>query len=256
MTQFVFLTSLKDFLRPQRTFAWLAVVGMVFFIAKVWAVLAADLSAADSFDRVLQAVVLRVVALAAAVFGTLVISQEVEQKTIVYLITRPVSRKILMLGRLIASSTVSFVIAVLALLAAGVAVLGPSFISDGQILQDIVVMALGVLAYTGFFVFLSLAIARSMIVSLLFAFGWETFVPNMPGDMYYLSILTYLRSAAPHAVVAGKPSLGDFITGSLVPKTVPQTTAWLILVVMVAVLWALCVWWFSRFEYSPREESA
>lgn len=256
MTKFVYVTALRDFLRPQRTIAWAAVVAMVFLISKVWAVLAADLTADDSFGRVHQAVVLRVIALAAAVFGTMVLSQEVEQKTIVYLITRPVSRKVLMLGRMLASATVSLIIAVLSLFAAGLAVLGFGVFKDPRILTDILVLGFGVMAYTGLFVFMSLTIARSMIVSLLFAFGWETFVPNMPGDMYYVSILTYLRSAAPHAVVAGSPTLGDFITGSLVPKSVSGPLAWTVLTLIVAGLWGLCLWWFSRFEYSPREEGA
>lgn len=256
MTKFVFVTTLKDLLRPQRTLAWLGVVAMVFLISKVWAVVAKDLSADESFGRVHQAVVLRVIALAAAVFGTMVLSQEAEQKTIVYLITHPVSRKVLMLGRMLAASVVSFAISALSLFAAGFAVMGPAILTDGRWPVDLAVIACGVLAYTGFFVFLSLAIARSMVVSLLFAFGWETFVPNMPGDMYYLSVLTYLRSVAPHAAVAGAPSLGDFVTGSLVPKTVGLSQGWTILIFMVIGLWMLCLWWFSRFEYSPREDAA
>lgn len=254
MISFIYKTTLKDFLRPQRLAAWGAVVAMVFVISKVWAVLAADLTAEDSFGRVHQAVVLRVIALAAAVFGTMVLSQEAEQKTIVYLITRPVSRQVVMFGRMLAAATVSFIIAVLSLVAAGLAVLGPGVFTDSRMLADILVLGAGVLAYTGFFVFLSLVINRSMIVSLLFAFGWESFVPNMPGDMYYASILTYLRSASPHAVVAGAPSLGDFATGSLVPKSVSAQASWTILVLIAGGLWALSLWWFSRFEYSPREE--
>ncbi len=256
MTGFIFKTSLKDFLRPQRSAAWLAVVGMVFLISKVWAVLAADLTAADSFDRVQQAVVLRVVALAAAVFGTMVISQEVEQKTIVFLITRPVPRHLLLVGRMLAACAVSFAISFLSLVAAGLAVLGLGVFINGRFFQDVAVMGVGVAAYMGFFVLLSLLLSRSLILSLLFAFGWETFVPNMPGDMFYVSILTYLRSAAPHTEVAGGPSLGDVIAGALAPKSLAPGLAWTMLFVLVGVLWWLCLWRFSRFEYSPKEDAA
>lgn len=255
MTQYILKTTFRDLIRPQRLFAWAGVVVMVFLIAKIWAVLAADLSAADSFGRVQQAVVLRVVALAAAVFGTMVLSQEVEQKTIVYLITRPVPRASMLAGRMLAAAAVSFLISLFSMVAAGLAVLGPSFFTSASLFQDVLVLLLGVLAYTAFFVFLSLTIARSLIVSLLFAFGWETFVPNMPGDMYFASILTYLRSAAPHAVVAGGPSLGDVVTGALAPKSVSAGLSWVLLVVIIAALWTLCLWWFSRFEYSPREDA-
>ncbi|MBS1712941.1 MAG: ABC transporter permease [Armatimonadetes bacterium] len=256
MTGYVFSTTLRDLVRPQRVAAWVGVVAMVFLIGKVWSVLAADLTPEDSFGRVEQAVVVRVIALAAAVFGTMVLSHEVEQKTIVYLITRPVPRNLLLLGRMLAASLVSFGIGLASLVAAGLAVLGPGFVTAPGIFADVAVLAVGVLAYTGFFVFLSLVVARSLILSLLFAFGWETFVPNMPGDMYYMSILTYLRSAAPHAVVAGGPSLGDVITGALAPKSVPEPMAWTVLTVIVAGLWGLCSWWAGRFEYSPREDAA
>lgn len=255
MTLYILKTTLRDLVRPQRLFAWVGVVVMVFLIAKVWGVLAADLSAADSFGRVQQAVVLRVVALASAVFGTMVLSQEVEQKTIVYLITRPVPRAVMIAGRMLAAGVVSFVVALLSMFAAGLAVLGPNIFTSPTLVQDTAVIAVGVMAYIAFFVFLSLTISRSLIVSLLFAFGWETFVPNMPGDMYFVSILTYLRSAAPHAVVAGGPSLGDVVTGALAPKSVAPGSAWFVLLLLVICLWSLCLWWFSRFEYSPREES-
>lgn len=254
MTKFIITSTLKDLLRPQRSVAWIAVVFIVFVISKVWSLLAPDLPVADSFGRVYQAVVLSVVALAAAVFGTMVLSQEVEQKTIVYLITRPIPRKTLLFGRMVASAIVAFGVGMLALLAAGVAVLGFDLFRSPTFFQDAAVIAVGVLAYTGFFVFLSLAIRRSLLFSLLFAFGWETFVPNMPGDMYYVSIRTYLRSAAPEAVVAAGPSLGDVITGSLAPKSVPQGLSWIILLLITVSMWLLSLWWFSRFEYTPRDE--
>ncbi|MBS1724608.1 MAG: ABC transporter permease subunit [Armatimonadetes bacterium] len=256
MTRYVFQTALRDMVRPQRVAAWAAVTGIVFLISRVWAMLAADLGAAESFGRVEQVVVLRVIALAAAVFGTMVVSQEVEQKTIVYLITRPVPRWSLALGRMLAATVVGGVVAIAAEFAASLAVVGPANVVDPRFWQDLLVLFVGVAAYTGFFVFLSLVVARSLVLSLLFAFGWETFVPNMPGDMYYVSILTYLRSATPHAVVAGSPSLGDFLTGASSPKSVAAPAAWIALLVLVIGLWWLCLWWFGRFEYSPREEAA
>lgn len=254
MTPFVFSSALRDYLRPQRLFAWVGVVAMVWLISRVWGALAADLSAIDSFGRVNQAVVLRVAALVAAVFGTMVINHEVEQKTIVYLLTRPVPRWQLLLGRMLAAWVVALVVSVCAELVAGAAVLGTGVFTSGRLFADIAVLALGLAAYTGLFVLLSLTLSRSLIVSLLFAFGWETFVPNMPGDMYYVSILTYMRSAGPHTVVAGGPSLGDVLTGALNPKTVEPGLAWAVLIVMTLVLWGLCQWRFSRFEFSPKEE--
>ena len=180
MISYIFQTTFKSQLKFSRLVGWGAVILVVFLFAKVWSVLAPDLSPMDSFDRVYQALGLRVVALACAIFSTLVVSQELENKTIIYWITRPIPRSHILLGRMLAACCLAMIVSWLACLACAVAVLGPHAFSP-RLGLDLLVMAMGCFAYTGFFVFLSLVISKSLLVSLLFAFGWETFVPNMPG---------------------------------------------------------------------------
>ena len=53
---------------------------------------------------------------------------------------------------------------------------------------------LGVAAYGGFFLLLSLVTRRPLAVGLLFGFVWESIVGSVPGDVPKLSIIYYLRS--------------------------------------------------------------
>ncbi|MBL8064914.1 MAG: ABC transporter permease subunit [Chthonomonadaceae bacterium] len=256
MIGYVFNVSLKDLLRPQRSIAWLAVAGAVFAAAKVWSILAADLEPADSFDRVQQAVVLRVVALCAAVFSTLALSSEVEQGTVTFWVTRPLSRFQLLLGKWMATTVASLTVTLASYFSAAVAVLGVGAFTNPKVGPDLFALVLGVSAYTSFFVLASLYVKKPLLVTLLFAFGWETFVPNMPGDMFYLSILTYLRSAGPHTIVAGGPSIGDVITGALAPKTVDPGQAVWMLSIMSIVFLGLAARKFRNLDFLPGQNSS
>ncbi|WP_228062140.1 hypothetical protein, partial [Coleofasciculus sp. LEGE 07081] len=93
------------------------------------------------------------------------------------------------------------------------------------------------------------------IYCLLFAFGWETFVPNMPGDLYYLSIYPYLKSIAGHPVIEkSQKDFMDVIGGEVTSQSVAPGVSWLVLAGMIAFCAWMGVAWFSRSEYTPRED--
>ncbi len=94
-----------------------------------------------------------------------------------------------------------------------------------------------------------------MIVCLLFAFGWETSVPNMPGDIYKLSIFSYLQAIAEHPSNEATQGLLGFVTGQLNPNLITSGTAMQVMAVLVAVTLLASAWWFSHFEYVPREDA-
>ncbi len=250
-----FTCALSDFVRPQRVAVWLLVTFVVGFIGSVWVRLVPGMSQPEAFGQIVPVLVFRVTALASAVFATMVLSQEVEQKTVTYLLTRPIARWQLLLARMLAALVVVVSIGVLAEVAAAVTVVGPGALGSRAFWMDLLLHGLGAFVYIGLFTFLSLIIAKSMIWSLLFAFGWETFVPNMPGDMYYLSVMTYLRSLSLHPQPETDPSLLTVLAGSMSPQTAAPAVSWVALIGSGAFLWALCAWWFSRYEYSPREDA-
>jgi ABC-2 type transport system permease protein len=255
MTGYVFRTSLKEFLSPNRLAAWLVTVAGVFLIALAWRFLSKDVPEETSFGHLFHGVVLRTAALASAVTSALVVSQEIEAKTFVYWLVRPVPRWQIMLGRLLAAAVASFTVVTLTDLACLTAVFGPIGALRQILLSEFVLLGLGVCAYTGLFVLASLFLSKALIVGLVFAFGWETFVPNMAGDAFYLSILTYLRGAASRVVDLDDPGILEALSGAVSARTAAAPLSWTALVALTTVTWACCLHSFSRREFAPREES-
>ena len=254
MFLFLYQTALKDFLRVKRLVMWVLVVLALFGIARIWAGLTGVLKPQEAYNQLSAVLVYRVLALAAAIFSTAVVSQEVEQKTIVYLLTRPIPRWKILSARSLAAATVVAGIGCLLALSVSFAVFGVSIGSNAMLGKDLMALIAGAAAYTSLFVLVSLWINRSMIVNLLFAFGWETMIPNLQGDMYYLSIYKYLETISQRPSL-GEPGVLSALTAQLSVNTMNLTTAWVVLIAMVAAFAALGAWWFTRFEFVPREDS-
>ena len=95
---------------------------------------------------------------------------------------------------------------------------------------------------------------RAMIVCLLFAFGWETAVPNMPGQMSFLSINSYLQAIAQHPSAGGVKPMG-MLSAAASDSTIAPITAYVSMAVFALVLVAFGAGWFTHFEYLPREDA-
>jgi ABC-2 type transport system permease protein len=136
-------------------------------------------------------------------YGTALMADEVDDKTITYLFTRPVPRASVLLGKY------------LAYLACVVLMLLPSVViiyflivpvggSIGQafplLAADLGMLAIGVAAYGAVFAFVGAWLKRPLIVGLVFAFGWEQTVLLIPGYLKRLTVAYYLQALVPHAM--------------------------------------------------------
>ncbi|HTQ11629.1 MAG TPA: hypothetical protein VMI31_16325 [Fimbriimonadaceae bacterium] len=252
MESYLYISSLQDFFRFRRTWIWivLGLAGMA--LGVVWPHLSAS-TPADSYSRVSFIVVFHVLALASAIFTTAVVSQEVEQKTIVYLLTRPVVRWKLLLMRYLASVTVVAVLGVFGAVLASIGVYGFHFGQNSMLAKDCLALAAGAISYGALFLFASLLFNRAMIICLLFAFGWETSVPNMPGEMYKLSILSQLQAIAGHPNPDAGP--GGLLGGLLSVNDITAPIAWVTLGALTVVFLGLSMMWFTQSEIVPREDA-
>jgi ABC-2 type transport system permease protein len=136
-------------------------------------------------------------------YGTSLISDEVEQKTLTYLFTSPIPKSIILLGKFFALIAISTLIIVLSALIT-------YFILIGQmgaykliehlptLYKDTGVLLLGILCYGAFFTFLGARTKHPIIIGLLFSFGWESIVSYIPGQVKRLTIMHYLQSIFPH----------------------------------------------------------
>jgi ABC-2 type transport system permease protein len=212
-------------------------------------------SADQRYGDVSTLMIFRILALASAVFSTSVISQEVEQRTIVYLLTRTVPRHVLLLGRYLASVVVVAAISSFAALLLALATFQAGFVHHPLFWRDLATIVLAAVAYGAFFTFVSLLTNRSMLICLLFAFGWETLVPNMPGSMGRVSLVTYVQALASHPAESGDAKFFSFITGTLVDHDISASAGAAFLVGVIVVCLVMAVLWFGSHEYVPREDA-
>jgi ABC-2 type transport system permease protein len=131
----------------------------------------------------------------ALVFGTAVLGAEIEEGTAVYLLSKPISRAQIILSKLLVAWLSTFVIVVpAAVLAAVVALEGTD--PDGISAAFAVALTVGALAYSAFFVLLSVLTSRALIVGLLYVFIWEGVVTNLFSGTRLLSIREFTLALA------------------------------------------------------------
>ena len=255
MVPFLITSALRDFLRLRRLIIWIIIVVGLFGLSKAFLFVNPGGVPQDSYIQLSGLMVYRVLALAAAIFSTAVIAQEIEQKTIVYLVTRPIPRPMLVLCRLAATIIVVFLVGMAAAISVSLATHGANFLSNPMLWRDAKALFVGSAAYSSLFVFFSLLMNRSMIVNLLFVFGWETFIPNLPGDAYRISIFTYLKAIAEKPAAGNVQSPLGFFSGQTGPDLIAASSGWVTMLLVTTIFAGAAAWWFKNFEYLPREDA-
>lgn len=131
----------------------------------------------------------------------------------------------------------------------------PSRSTRGQLLRDLAILPVGAAAYGAIFLLLATLFQRALIGGLFLAFGWESWVPMLPGNFKLISIMTYLRALAPHARPEAASSDIMELFQVINPEAVPSALAWTVLAATIAfaLLAALVV--FSIREYVPKDDS-
>lgn len=179
-------------------------------------------------------------------FGTSVASEETEGQTLVYLTTRPISKSAIVLGKYSAYTTL-----VILMMSVGVLlsflILNVNNLSNFSLykilLRDVVVLGLGLICYTAFFTFIGIFLKKSIIVGLVFSFGWENVIQYFPGSTQRFSIIHYLKSLLP-TFSSGRFS---FLMFRLEPS--PTGTAILMLFLITVIFLCLACILFSQKEY-------
>lgn len=121
--------------------------------------------------------------------------------------------------------------------------------------RDLLILPVGALAYAALFLFMATMLRRPLIWGLVFAFGWESWTPNLPDKFQMVSLMSYLRALAPH----DKPDADTIDVTQLFSSTggeiISNTLAWAVLAGVVVVFLFLALAAFSNREYVPREDA-
>jgi len=182
-------------------------------------------------------------------YGTSLIADEVEDKTITYLFTRPIRRGAVLVGKYFAylACTICVVLPSVTLVYLLVVPmrgsLGASFL---DLVKDLALLALGLAVYGALFAFIGAKFKRPLLVGLIFIFGWEQAALAFPGYMKKFTVAFYLQGLVPHAMP------NDGVMGLLqgIFRENPGLAASLM---WLALIWAVCLtlgaWVVERKEY-------
>jgi ABC-2 type transport system permease protein len=164
-----------------------------------------------------------VLPIVALVFGTAVLGAEIDEGTAVYILSKPISRTRVIVSKLVVAALSTTIVVVPA---ASIAALIALEMEDPDAIVPAFAVALtaGSIAYSAFFVLLSVLTSRALIVGLLYAFIWEGVVTNLFSGTRLLSIreftlaiadmLTGVRASAFDANLA--PAQGVLLTAAVV----------------------------------------
>jgi ABC-2 type transport system permease protein len=252
---YLYTSMVKELFRFRRMAIWLVICVVLYAMALAFVTYSRTPSI-EAYPQLSGSLVFRFLSLVAAIFSTSVVAQEVEQKTIVYLLTRPIQRYQMIAMRTLAAATATATIGMVAAVTVSFAVKGGSFLSNEFLLRDFKGIIIGSLAYCSLFVFVSLVINKAMIAALLYAFGWESMAPNMQGSMYQLSITSHLQAICerPAPTTDANP-LASFMSGAMGTNLLTPTQSWITMILLSATMLGLAMLWFTKFEYLPREDA-
>jgi ABC-2 type transport system permease protein len=173
-------------------------------------------------------------------YGTALIADEVDDKTITYLFTRPIPRSAVLLGKYLAyvACTVllvlpSVMIVFFLLVPLGNGSIGAAF---PALIKDFGMLTVGLMAYGAVFALVGTRIKRPLIVGLVFAFGWEPAVLIFPGYLKRLTVAYYLQALVTHEM----PQDSAISVLLQVFREVPSvlTSLLTLAVIVAATLWA------------------
>ena len=253
-----FQFMLRESLRFRKVIVWLILALIAFVLSFFWDRMLASsgvkIEPTDRYVNVANLLVFRLLPLASAIYTTMILSQEVEQKTIVYLLTRPIERWKLLIGRWGATVVAVTIISLVGMVAT---ILGAGGFGAVHItfLRDILAIALGAAAYGSLFLFVTLIFNRALIICVLFAFGWESSVPNLATGLQKLSIVAHMQAIAKHPESEGGKGFLQGISGVLGTNNLNAASSVFALIIFSVVMVGLSAYWFTTHEYIPREDS-
>ena len=138
-------------------------------------------------------------------YGTSLIADEVDDKTITYLFTRPVRRGAVVVGKYMAYLLCTTLVVlpsvmIVYFLMVPFGQIPASFIS---LVVDLGVLGLGLAAYGALFALVGTALRRPLLAGLVFVFGWELVTLVLPGYLKRFTLAYYLQPLVPHAIPTG-----------------------------------------------------
>jgi len=176
-----------------------------------------------------------VVILTAIFFGASLFADERSQRTISFLLIRPLPRELIVVGKFLA-----YAVSASAILVASLAVTYTIFMGldrDVALFRETVpflecarVVVLAVVAYGAVFTCFGATFKRPVITALFYCFIWESILPYLPVFLKKLTVMHYVQSLIPNWSAQGG------ILALVAEPTPPQRAVWTLIGICVAFL--------------------
>ena len=176
-----------------------------------------------------------VVVLAAIFYGSSLFADERSDRTITFLLVRPLPREILVIGKFLVYA-VGVGVLLLASLAVSYTILSgmegnaAAFREAVPFLKHARVVVLGVVAYGAVFTFFGAMLKRPVIAAFFYCFMWESILPYLPIFLKKATLMHYMLSLCPHWTSKGE------ILEFFVSPTPEGRAAWTLVGICVAFL--------------------
>ena len=256
----VFELSFGEMLWSRRTVFMALVVGVPVLLAVIFRVVeslgmpamrvnGARVAGSSIFGVMIWMLYVRFIVPVLGVFyGTALMADEVEDRTLTYLFSRPIPRSAVLLGKYLAylACTSLVVLPSVMLTYFLVVPFGQVAATFTSLVLDLGILGLGLAVYGAVFAFVGARLRRPLVSGLVFAFGWEQLALALPGYLRQFTVAHYLQSLVPHAM----PSDGALsVIQGLFRQTpgAPVALAWLA-TFLVGFLW-LAMRTVARREY-------
>jgi ABC-2 type transport system permease protein len=241
----IFASFFKSGLKATRTrvFILLSLIPvLLMFIVRI----VDGASAPDFFSKVMLSLYFQLlIPVLVLFFGTSIVNEELDNKTLVYLTTSPVPRRAVILGKYLAAFLLLFIIVgsgfVLSFFAAALNRLGQAAAWE-ELGVYLGTSLLALFCYSALFTMLGTFMKKSILLGLFFVFGWESVVQYFPGVTQKFTIIHWIKSLLPI-----QANQGGFLIFQLLPSPALESVAILLAVGLLFLF--LAVFIFQRKEY-------
>jgi ABC-type transport system involved in multi-copper enzyme maturation permease subunit len=177
-------------------------------------------------------------------YGTALIADEVDDKTITYLFARPIPRRAVLIGKYLSYLTCTILLVLPSVVAVYFLIVPINGGSVGRsfplLLADLGVLAAGLIAYGAVFALVGARLKRPLVIGLVFAFGWEPGVLLVPGYLKRATVAYYLQALVSHQMPLDTTTIGILTQMFDRFPSITTSLAWL------AAMTVSALWWASR----------
>ncbi|HNZ48753.1 MAG TPA: ABC transporter permease [Candidatus Hydrogenedentes bacterium] len=196
--------------------------------------------------------------LLALFFAGMLIAEDIEMRTMIYILTRPMPRSAWVLGRFCAYIFVASLILISSAVltfAASCVHSNLSLMSAGDIkllLHYCGVMVLGLFAYGAFSVFLGAFTRRPIVFGVILFYGWQHLATLIPGLVDFFTIKKYTTAMLPLLATQRHNPVIETVLGNIQREVflvgMPKALAALVFITVVSLL--LTIYATYRREYA------